>query len=115
MHINAALLAVPAVIASPFTFPLHDGFPNPSSESQAIIQQAAGGTPSNAPPPASVQEDTLTSLRLIAFNEIFEVAFFKELLVNVTTHVAGYEASSLNVDETYLVETLRAIKNVTHC
>lgn len=73
--------------AAPFSFPLSNGFPtvaNSSSQLTAIEQQAHGTLP-NGPPPPSITADTLTSLELIAFNELFEVAYFTELLFNVKT------------------------------
>jgi hypothetical protein len=79
--------------AAPFTFPLSNGFPkvaNPSSQLTAIEQQAHGTLP-NGPPPPSITADTETSLELIAFNELFEVAFFTELLSNVTNNVTGFQ------------------------
>jgi hypothetical protein len=79
--------------AAPFTFPLSNGFPkvaNPSSQLTAIEQQAHGTLPNGSPPP-SITADTETSLELIAFNELFEVAFFTELLNNVTNNVPGYQ------------------------
>ena len=79
----------------PFSFPLSNGFPNvtnPSSQLSAIENQAHGILPNGAPPP-SISTDTKTSLELIAFNEIFEVAYFTELLANVTNNVPGYQIS----------------------
>jgi hypothetical protein len=76
-------------------FPLSNGFPdiaNPSSQLSAI-NQAAHGTLSNAPPPAkAVGPDTLTSLQLVAFNEIFEVFFFTYVLQDHRTliHSCNY-------------------------
>lgn len=55
------------------------------------IEVQAHGTLPNGPPPASLQQDELLSLQLIAFNEIFEVFYFTNLLNNVTNNVAGYQ------------------------
>jgi hypothetical protein len=80
--------------SNPFSFPLANGFPNIQNPSAALdaINQQAHGTLSNAPPPAAAPvEDDLLSLRLIAFNELFEVAYFTELLANITNTVPGYE------------------------
>ena len=76
-----------------FKFPTSDGFPsvqNPSAALTAIEIAAHGILPNGPAPPAAPAADDLTSLRLIAFNEIFEVAYFTELLFNVTNNVAGY-------------------------
>ncbi|KAI9047416.1 hypothetical protein LZ554_008860 [Drepanopeziza brunnea f. sp. 'monogermtubi'] len=79
--------------AAPFTFannPLGNNFPSPSPQQILDIQtQAHGSLPAGAPP-ATVQEDTLKSLRLVAFNEIFETAYFTSLLNNITTNATGY-------------------------
>ena len=77
-----------------FKFPTSDGFPviqNPSPQLSAIQLAAHGILPNGPPPPTAPAADDVTSLRLIAFNEIFEVAYFTELLFNVTNNVPGYE------------------------
>jgi len=97
--------------AAPFTFPLSNGFPkvaNPSSQLTAIEQQAHGTLP-NGPPPPSITADTATSLELIAFNELFEVAFFTELLSNVTNNVTGFQFADSN-DRTTVITALTAIQ-----
>ena len=84
--------AGPASATSVFSFPLSNGFPNipnPSTQLTQIEDQGHGTIP-NQPPPSSVKSDTITSLQLIAFNEISEVAFFTELLENVTNNAPGY-------------------------
>lgn len=78
----------------PFKFPLSNGFPNiqaGSDQLNAIEDQAHGLLPNAPPPPAPPADDDLTSLRLIAFNELWEVAFFTELLANITSNVPGYQ------------------------
>lgn len=80
--------------ASDKPFALDNGFPNVANPSDALtnINLAARGTLSNAPPPANPPSaQTLTSLRLVAFNELFEVYYFTELLKNITEGVPGYE------------------------
>jgi hypothetical protein len=79
--------------ASNKPFSLDNGFPTIQNPSTALtnIELAAHGTLSNAPPPANAPSaETVKSLRLIAFNEIFEVFYFTELLKNVTEGVPGY-------------------------
>ena len=76
-----------------FKYPLSNGFPNidnPSSELTAIEQQAHG-TLGNGGLPTSIEDATETTFEVIAFNELFEVAFFTSLLMNITDNVAGYE------------------------
>lgn len=68
-------------------------FPNVAkdSDAQKQIERAALGTlPSGNAAPPTVSEDSLISLGLIAFNELFEVAFFTELISNITTSKLGY-------------------------
>jgi len=80
--------------SNPFKFPLSNGFPNiqaGSPQLNAIEDQAHGTLPNGPPPPAAPAADDLTSLRLIQFNELWEVAFFTELLANITTNTPGYE------------------------
>ncbi|PVH77687.1 hypothetical protein DL98DRAFT_517267 [Cadophora sp. DSE1049] len=96
----ASLLSLSYLViasAAPFKFtdnPLGNNFPNPSQQQTLDIQnQAHGGLPNGAPP-AAINPDTLTSLRLIAFNELFEVAFFSSLLNNITTNASGYKFES---------------------
>jgi len=94
---------------SVFTFPLANGFPNIANPSQALnqIENQADGTLPNGPPPPSLADDDLTSLRLIAFNELFEVAFFTSLLANITQNVQGF---SLGYDQRdIVVNALRAV------
>lgn len=97
--------------AAPFSFPLSNGFPNvakPSSQLTAIEQQAHG-TLSNGPPPPSLTADTLTSLELIAFNELFEVAYFTELLSNVTNNIPGYQIMDSN-ERNSVIAALTAVQ-----
>jgi hypothetical protein len=50
------------------------------------------------------------ALQLIAANEEFEVAYFTELLANITNNVPGYD--SLGADRDYIIETITAVQNV---
>jgi hypothetical protein len=71
----------------------NDGFPNPSDQQLRDIEIRAHGTLPNGPPPppGAISAQGLINLRLIQFNENFEVAFFNSLLFNVTTNVPGFE------------------------
>ncbi|RMZ84559.1 hypothetical protein DV737_g1203, partial [Chaetothyriales sp. CBS 132003] len=96
--------------ASAVTFPLANGFPNIQNPSDALTQielQAHGTLPNGTPPP-SLNPDDLTSLRLIAFNELFEVFFFTELLYNVTNSVPGYEIRNQRLKQ-QLISELTAV------
>ncbi|KAK5058876.1 hypothetical protein LTR84_011140 [Exophiala bonariae] len=73
--------------------PLSNGFPNIANPSKQLddINEAAHGTlPNGPPPPAAPAADDILSLRFIAFNELFEVFFFSELLQNITNNVDGF-------------------------
>lgn len=100
------------VAAAPFSFannPLGNGFPNPSPAQIAVIEaQAHGSLPNGAPPAIPPKDDSFTSLRLIAFNELFEVAFFTELLANITH---GYDGYNIDHDgrKQYVIESLTNI------
>ncbi|KAL1638847.1 hypothetical protein SLS58_008552 [Diplodia intermedia] len=96
-----------------FRFPLSNDFPNPDQKEIDDIQEIAGGTLPNGPPPPPPSGDALTSLRLIAFNELFEVAFFTDLLKNITENVHGYrveDATRLNVNMDDLIIILATVQ-----
>ena len=103
--------AIAGVAAAPFKFPLADGFPNPSPNALAQIVKKAQGSPPNGPLPKSLKDTGHTTLQLIAHNELFEVAFFDELLTNVTKEVEGY--STKPIEKKYVVDTLTAVVNVS--
>ena len=94
--------------ASDFKFPLSNGFPNiknPSAQLSEIEKQAGGTLPNGSPPP-TVSGDTEVSLGFIAFNELFEVAFFTELIQNITSNASGYDHIS-NREE--VLRTLKVV------
>lgn len=96
-----------------FRFPLSNDFPNPDQKEVDDIQEIAGGTLPNGGGGDPPSADALTSLRLIAFNELFEVAFFTDLIKNITGNVPGYgvkEASALNVDLDDLIIILATVQ-----
>lgn len=75
---------------SPFAFPLSNGFPNLSPAALQAVEVQAQGTEPDGAAPTGLSDDDLTSFRLIAFNELFEVAFFTDLLYNITNDVDGF-------------------------
>jgi hypothetical protein len=87
-------------------FPLPNGFPNPSQDALLKIQLDADGTLPNGAAPASLSPEGATNLKLIALNELFEVAFFNELVYNVTNKVPGYD---LGYGHAYVMDALIAI------
>lgn len=100
------------VAAAPYgPFPLADGFPSPTPAQLAEIETLAGGTLPNGPLPTALKPDGVAALQLIALNEIFEVAYFTELLNNITTKVPGYELTGYN--STYITQALTAIVNAS--
>lgn len=115
MHFTSllALTAAANVAATPFKFPTSDGFPNPSPKQLAHIEQDAQGSLPNGPLPTAVKADGVTTLQLLATNELFEVAYFTELLNNVTHEIAGYGPSVYApISKQYVVDTFTAIVNV---
>ena len=89
-------------------FPLQNGFPNPNRDGEITIQDGAHGTLPNGPPPPALSAEGVTNLKLIALNELFEVAFFTELIYNVTNKVSGYD---LGMGHDYMLDSLNAIVN----
>jgi hypothetical protein len=94
-----------------FKFPLSNGFPNiknPSPQLDKIEKQAGGTLPNGAPPP-SIHGDSEVSLGFIAFNELFEVAFFTELIQNITLNKPGYTAQDIPIDRDLALRTLKVV------
>lgn len=79
-----------------FKFPLTNGFPNIKVPSPELteIQKNAHGTLPNTALPTKINDTSAANLQLIAFNEIFEVAYFSSLLNNVTHGSYGQEIGS---------------------
>lgn len=89
--ISALLGAASAArIPRAFTVPSTNGFPNPDSAQQMVIAEQAGGKLPNSPPATSLGDNSATAFQLIAFNELFETAYFTSLINNITSGVAGY-------------------------
>ncbi|TVY19681.1 hypothetical protein LARI1_G002643 [Lachnellula arida] len=107
-----------AAPTSAFTFdndPLHNGFPNPNPDNITNIEQAAHGSLPIAAAAAknasakAPSADSLTSLRFIAFNELFEVAFFTSLINNITAGRDGFKMNN-GTAQKYLLDGLTAIQ-----
>lgn len=92
----------------PFKFPLANGFPNLTDAALKQVEIVAQGTLPNGGLPSNVSASGLTSFRVIAFNEIFEVAFFTSLIQNITNNVPGYQLK----DNDFRDFTLRALNAV---
>lgn len=96
--------------ASDFKFPLANGFPFPSEKALEELFVTAGGNFTNHPPAVKFDEDSLTSWKLQAFNEFLEVAFFTQLITNITEKVPGYELDESQHD--YILDALKRIQAV---
>ncbi len=105
--VQTALVAGAWAAPTPSQLP-NDGFPSPSADQLKVIEKAADGTLSNAPPPAALNSSSIPIFQLITFNENFEVAFFNSLLYNVTNHVPGFEAP-LGTEKTALLSVLKTV------
>ena len=74
-----------------FKIPSGDGFPSPNNGQLQKIALQAGGKLPGAALPTSLGDGSTVAFQLIAFNELFETAYFNSLLHNVTNSVEGYE------------------------
>lgn len=95
---------------NPFSFPLPNGFPSSLSDpnvKQQVSIAAHGIEPNGGAP--TLKPDDVTSFQLIAFNELFEVAYFTDLLYNVTNNVAGYQFQDQGTRQT-IINALTAIQ-----
>ena len=111
MHFSTIALTTAAAqlaAAAPFSFPLANGFPKLNSTAMQQVYKLAGGTLPNGALPSSLKAGGIQALQLIAANELFEVAYFTDLLQNVTDNVPGYQVE----DYDYVVATLTAIRAV---
>ena len=105
------LLTSSLVHANPFSFPLPNGFPFPGETALEELYIAAGGNFTNMPLAPKFDSDSLTSWKLQAFNEFMEVAFFTQLIANVTNDVPGYELHPES--KNYILDSLRTIQAVS--
>jgi hypothetical protein len=85
-----------------------------NAQEQLAIEKQAGGLLSNLPPPPSLSKAGITNFQLIAFNENLEVAFFDEIIKNITNHVPGYLYKSAIGSELQVLEVLKTVKAVSN-
>ena len=112
-----ALTAVNAFPASTVSRPLRfvnsssDGFPNPSPAQVLAIEKQAGGSLPNGALPTSLKAAAITTLNLLANNELFEVAFFTQLLANITSNTAGYDDDDMgpHCSRAFAIKAISAI------
>ena len=109
--VQSLLYATRLVHASPFNFPLSNGFPFPGDAALEELYTTAGGNFTNMPLAPKFDSDSLTSWKLQAFNEFMEVAFFTQLIANITDGVPGYELDPESKD--YILNTLKTIQAVS--
>ncbi|KAI9158470.1 late sexual development protein [Paramyrothecium foliicola] len=81
-----------------FGIPSANGFPAPDEQQALSIANQAGGRTPNSPLPNTLPADSATAFQLITANELFETAFFSNLLNNITTGVQGYEGDDQIVE-----------------
>jgi hypothetical protein len=93
---------------TPITFPLSNGFLNVNNATLQQLEENAHGTLPNGPLPTSINATTVPILELIAYNEIFEVAWFSSLLANITNNVPGYQVDSPILRD-FLIRTFTAV------
>ncbi|TKA83652.1 hypothetical protein B0A55_00445 [Friedmanniomyces simplex] len=93
---------------TPFKFPLSNGFPNVSNDTLRQIEQTAQGTLPNGPPVTHLNTTSITIFELIAFNELFEVAFFSSLINNITSNYEGFGIGS-SVLKDFVLKSLDAV------
>jgi hypothetical protein len=89
-------------------FPLANGFPDPNATQLLTIEQHGLGTLPNSNLPSSISAQGLINFQLIALNELAEVAFFTELLWNITNDIDGYD---IPLDD-LIINSLVAAQNV---
>lgn len=112
MNTLLVLLSLPLLAISGPIFPLPDGFPWPDTSQLQIIEQQASGTLSNSSLPGNISMEGLKDFQLIAFNELAEVAFFTELLSNITNNVEGYMINAEKRD--FIISTITAVQRVCY-
>ena len=86
----------PSSNTSEIKLPLGNGFPTPNPTAVLDIQDQAQGTLPNGAAPSPISAEGKANLRLLAFNEIFETAFFTQLLANVTNNITGFREEDMN-------------------
>lgn len=112
-----ALTAVTGLVASAtaatlprsFSQTKDNGFPKPSAQEILDISKAAGGKLPPGSLPTGLSPTSITTLQLIAFNELFEVAYFSSLLSNLTLNLDGYQIPS----QAQSIEVVKAIRAVS--
>ncbi len=96
-------------LATGAAVPTNDGFPMPNKDQQVALAKQAGGKLPNVALPKELGPGSTTAFQLIAFNELFETAYFGSLLQNITDGVQGYEADNKQ-ELMHIFSTVRAVR-----
>jgi hypothetical protein len=108
---NTSSLAASSIIPNPsLVTTISNLFPDQRLES---IEKFARGTLPNIEIP-KVSSESIKSLQLLAFAELFEIAFFTDLLSNVTSGIKGFQIKD-PLNRAIMVESLIAILAVCMC
>ncbi|KAI0967183.1 sexual development protein [Xylaria arbuscula] len=110
---SAALLGLSTAYVAPrhaYSNDSDDGFPNPNAQQLLDIEKQADGLLSNIPPPANLSAAGITNFQLIAFNENLEVAFFSEIISNITNKEPGFECYESPYSESAILDILKTVK-----
>ncbi|KAK7430950.1 hypothetical protein QQZ08_002479 [Neonectria magnoliae] len=108
---SAGLLgsALGGLVPRSFGVPKDNGFPNPSDSQERQIALQAGGKLPGGALPKTLGPGSTVAFQLIAFNELFEVAFFNSLLQNITRGVKGYEVPEKErIEAELIIKTILA-------
>ncbi|KAI8626583.1 sexual development protein [Xylariaceae sp. FL1651] len=97
-------------LSTAYVTPSNDGFPTPNAQQLLSTEQQADGLLSNSPPPPTLSQAGIANFQLIAFNENVEVAFFGDIIKNMTDHVPGFEYVSSSRSEGEMLEILKTVK-----
>ncbi|QPC71749.1 hypothetical protein HYE68_002501 [Fusarium pseudograminearum] len=99
--------ALAGILPRSYRIPSSNGFPSPDTEQLNAISLQAGGKLPGAPLPTSLGDGSTVAFQLIAFNELFETAYFSSLLYNVTHNVEGFK-----VDDDKRAEAEKILKTI---
>lgn len=83
--------AAAATLPRSFSQSNANGFPKPNDQQIMAIAEQAGGKLPPGSLPSGLDPLSITTLQLVAFNELFEVAYFSSLLNNLTSNASGYD------------------------
>ncbi|KAI3319529.1 hypothetical protein HD806DRAFT_509283 [Xylariaceae sp. AK1471] len=111
LALSTTLLGLSTAYVTPYVAPSDDGFPMPNAQQVLNIERQASGRLSNLAPPPTLSQAGIANFQLIAFNENFEVAFFEDIIKNITNNVPGFEYESPTRSKAEILEILETIKS----